>query len=123
MSVDIAVATYIPGYPGGVKRAISGTLDEVRRITERTLSATGGTIGVADSGCRIICTAVGTHTVASAATLLAGFTVEIINDSGGNVVLDGTGATNVTLADGDVATLICANSKVRVSKGASTVVS
>lgn len=93
------------------------------KLTERTLSASGGTIGATDSGKRIVCTATGTHTVSNAAALGAGFECEVVNDSSGSVVLDGPGATNVTMAANEVATIIVCNSKVRVAKGASTVIS
>jgi hypothetical protein len=91
-------------------------------LLERTLSAGGGTIIASDSGKRIVCTAAGTHTVSNAATLGTGFECEVVNDSGGNVILDGPGGTNVTMADQEVVTIICCNSKVRCAKGASTVI-
>lgn len=84
---------------------------------------TGYTLLPADNGKRIVCTAAFTITVPAVGTLGNGFECEIINDSGGTVVIDGPGATNVSLSNNDVACIIEANSKQRVSYGVSTVIS
>jgi len=107
--------------PERIKQAIIAISPFVL-ITERTLAATGGTIIASDHGKRIVCTATGTHTISNATTLGNGFACDIVNDAGGNVILDGPGATNVTMADQEVATVIVCNAKVRVVKGASVVV-
>ena len=48
---------------------------------------------------------------------------EIVNDSGGTVTIDGPGATNVSMAGGDVACVLEFNGKQRVVDGAATLIS
>src|SRR5664279_5600184 len=81
------------------------------------------TLATTDNGTRIVVTAAVTITVPTVGTLGNGFECEIVNDSGGSVVLDGPGATNVTMSNGDVATVLEVNSKQRVVWGASTLIS
>src|SRR5438132_10950984 len=58
------------------------------------------TLAAADNGKRHVATAALTITVPAVGTLGNGFEVEIVNDSGGTVTINGPGATNVSLADG-----------------------
>jgi hypothetical protein len=81
------------------------------------------TLATTDNGTRIVVTAAVTITVPAVGTLGNGFECEIINDSGGTVTIDGPGATNVTMNNGDVATILEVNSKQRVVSGASTQIS
>jgi hypothetical protein len=81
------------------------------------------TLIASDNGERIVATAAITITVPALGTLGNGFEVEIVNDSGGTVTIDGPGSTNVTLANGDIASILEVNSKQRVVKGSSTVIS
>jgi hypothetical protein len=93
-----------------------GAFVEVTKGTNYTLVA-------ADNGKRIVATAAITITVPTVGTLGNGFEVEIVNDSGGTVTIDGPGSTNVSLSDGDIACILEVNSKQRVVKGSSTVIS
>jgi hypothetical protein len=88
-----------------------------------TTKAIGYTLTAADNGKRFVATAAITFTVPTLGTLGNGFEVEIVNDSGGTVTIDGPGSTNVSLSDGDVACVLEVNSKQRVVKGSSTVIS
>jgi len=81
------------------------------------------TIAVTDAGKRLVATAALTFTVPSVGTLGNGFAIDIVNDSGGTVTINGPGATNVSMADGEVATLLETNGKQRVAKGSTTIVS
>jgi hypothetical protein len=81
------------------------------------------TLATTDNGTRIVVTAAVTITVPAVGTLGNGFECEIINDSGGTVTIDGPGATNATMNNGDVATILEVNSKQRVVWGASTLIS
>ncbi len=76
-----------------------------------------------DNGTRLVVTAAVTLSVPSVGTLGNGFECEIINDSNGTVIIDGPGATNVTLSGGDIACLLEFNSKQRVVSGAGTLIS
>src|ERR1035437_7417858 len=78
------------------------------------------TLANTDNGTRIVLTAAVTLTVPAVGILGDGFECEIVNDSGGSVIIDGPGATNVTMNNGDVATILEVNSKQRVVWGAST---
>jgi len=93
-----------------------GPIVEVSKSSNYTLTA-------AENGKRIICTAALNLTIPSVGTLGAGFECEVVNDSGGTVTIDGPGATNVTMSDGDIANILEVNSKQRVAKGTSTVIS
>lgn len=93
-----------------------GKIVEVTKTGAYTLTA-------AENGKRIICTAAFTLTVPAVGTLGAGFECEVVNDSGGTVIIDGPGATSVSLADGEVGSILEVNSKQRVVKGSSTVIS
>ena len=81
------------------------------------------TLATTDNGTRIVVTAAVTITVPTVGTLGNGFECEIVNDSGGSVIIDGPGATNVTMNNGDVACVLEVNSKQRVMSGASTLIS
>ena len=81
------------------------------------------TLATTDNGTRIVVTAAVTITVPAVGTLGNGFECEIVNDSGGSVIIRGPGATNVTMNNGDVATILEVNSKQRVVSGASTLIS
>ena len=81
------------------------------------------TMATTDNGTRIVVTAAVTITVPTVGTLGNGFECEIVNDSGGSVIIDGPGATNATMNNGDVATLLEVNSKQRVVWGGSTLIS
>jgi hypothetical protein len=91
-------------------------------IVEATKSS-GHTFVAADNGKRFVATASITFTVPAVGTLGNGFEVEIINDSGSTVTIDGPGSTNVTLSNGDVASILEVNNKQRVVKGPSTLIS
>ncbi|KND47178.1 MAG: hypothetical protein AB199_01965 [Parcubacteria bacterium C7867-004] len=95
---------------------VGGKLVETNKTTGYTLTA-------ANNSQRIVATSAITITVPSVGTLVNGFECEIVNDSGGTVVLDGPGATNVSLTDGEVACVLEVNGKQRVVKGTSTVIS
>jgi hypothetical protein len=88
-----------------------------------TTKSSNYTLTAADNGKRFVATAAITLTVPTLGTLGNGFEVEIVNDSGGTVTLDGPGSTNVSLADGEIVCILEVNSKQRVVKGASTVIS
>jgi hypothetical protein len=88
-----------------------------------TLKSSSYTLAAADNGKRHVATAVITITLPAVSTLGNGFEVEIVNDSGGAVTINGPGATNVSLDDGDIACILEVNGKQRVVKGPSTVVS
>jgi hypothetical protein len=81
------------------------------------------TLATTDNGTRIVVTAAVTITVPTVGTLGNGFECELVNDSGGSVIIDGPGATNVTMNNGDVACVLEVNSKQRVVSGASTLIS
>ncbi len=51
-----------------------------------------------------------------------GFRCDVVNDSGGSVVIDGPGVTNVTISDGHMATIYESNYKQRVTTNTSTIV-
>ena len=88
-----------------------------------TTKGSNYTLVAADSGKRLVATAAITITVPALATLGNGFEVEVVNDSGGTVTINGPGATNVSMSDGDIACILEVNSKQRVVKGSSTVIS
>jgi hypothetical protein len=81
------------------------------------------TLATTDNGTRIVVTAAVTITVPAVGTLGNGFECEIVNDSGGTVVIDGPGSTNYSMNNGDVACVLEVNSKQRVVSGASTIIS
>jgi hypothetical protein len=93
-----------------------GGMVETNKSSNYTLAAT-------DNGKRHVATAALTITVPTVGTLGNGFECEIVNDSGGTVTIDGPGSTNATLASGDVACVLEFNSKQRVVKGTSTLIS
>ena len=88
-----------------------------------TTKSSNYTLVAADNGKRLVATAAITITVPTVGTLGNGFEVEIVNDSGDTVTIDGPGATNVSMADGDIACILEVNSKQRVVNGSSTVIS
>lgn len=92
------------------------------KLIEATKSS-GYTLTIANNSQRIVATSAVTITVPTVGTLTNGFECEIVNDSGGSVVIDGPGSTNVTMADGEVACVLEVNGKQRVVKGSSTVIS
>ncbi len=81
------------------------------------------TLAAIDNGTRLVVTAASTISVPAVGTLGDGFECEIVNDSGSTVTIDGPGSTNVSMSDGDVACILEVNSKQRVVKGASIVIS
>lgn len=91
-------------------------------VVENTKSS-GFTLDSTYNGTRIVCTASITITVPSVGTLQNGFECEVVNDSGSTVTIDGPGSTNVSMSDGDVACILEVNSKQRVVKGSSTLIS
>jgi hypothetical protein len=91
-------------------------------FTEVT-KGTNYTLVASDSGKRIVATAAITITVPALGTLGNGFACDLVNDSGGTVTIDGPGSTNVSMSDGDVASILEVNGKQRVAKGSTTVVS
>ncbi len=84
--------------------------------------ATSFTLVSDDTGRRFVATAAITITLPDPGVLGNGFECRVINDSGGSVIIDGRGLTNVTLSDGDVARIYEVNSKQRVVDEGSTVV-
>lgn len=91
-------------------------------VVENTKSS-GFTLDSTYNGTRIVCTASLTITVPSVGTLQNGFECEIVNDSGSTVTIDGPGATDVSMSDGDIANFLEVNGKQRVVKGSSTTIS
>src|SRR3569832_826848 len=91
-------------------------------VVENTKS-TSFTLDGTYNNTRIVCTSSITITVPTLGTLQNGFECEVVNDSGGTVTIDGPGSTNVSMSDGDVANILEVNSKQRVVKGSSTVIS
>jgi hypothetical protein len=91
-------------------------------VSESTQSS-GFTLATTHNGTRIVCTASLTIIVPNTGTLGNGFECEIINDSSGTVTIDGPGATNVSMSDGDIACILEVNGKQRVISGASTLIS
>ena len=104
------------------RELLAGSTLPNHRITEVLRSGAYTLVGL-DSGIAQVFTSAVTCTVPSAATLGDGFVCEVWNDSGGNVVLDGPGSTNVTLSVGEVATIRVVNAKVRAVEGPSTLLS
>ncbi len=100
----------------------AATGENIGAVVEATKSS-NYTLAAADSGKRFVATASMTFSLPTIGTLGNGFEVEIVNDSGTTVTIDGPGATNVSLDSGDVACVLETNSKQRVVKGPSTVVS
>ena len=96
--------------------------NNVGKIAENAKSS-GYTLAATDNGQRFVITAAVTITVPTVGTLGNGFECEIVNDSGGTVTIDGPGSTNVSMSDGDIANILEVNSKQRVVKGASTLIS
>jgi hypothetical protein len=97
------------------KVRLTASVTEVTKTTSFTLAPD-------DTGRRIVATAAITITLPDPGVLGSGFECRVINDSGGSVVIDGRGLTNVTMSDGDVARIIEANYKQRVVDETSTVV-
>lgn len=93
-----------------------GGIVEIAKSSDYTLVA-------ADNGKRLVATTSITFTVPDVGTLGNGFKVEIINDSGGTVTIDGPGSTNVSLSNGDIGYILEVNSKQLVIKGPSTNIS
>ena len=89
------------------------------------LKSANYTLAASDNGTRIVATTASiTITTPTVGTLTSSFECEIVNDSGGSITIDGTsGSTNVTMADGEVATIMEVNGKQRVAKGSTTVIS
>ncbi len=89
--------------------------------------SSGYTLATTDNGTRIVVTSAVTITVPALGTLAAGFECELVNNSGGTVTIDGPGATNVTMSDGDVACVLeyvsGGTTKQLVVKGSGTVIS
>lgn len=88
-----------------------------------TTQGTDYTLTTGDNGTRVVATAAITITLPSVGTLGNGFECEVLNASGGTVTLDGPGATDVSMSDGDVACVLEANNRQYVVKGAGTIMS
>jgi hypothetical protein len=88
-----------------------------------TYQSSNYTLATTDNGTRIVVTAAVTITVPTVGILMNGFECEIVNDSGGSVTIDGPGATNVTMSNGDIACVLEVNGKQRVVDAASTLIS
>jgi hypothetical protein len=88
-----------------------------------TLQSANYTLAVADNGTRIVATVAISFAVPAPGTLGNGFECEIVNDSGGSVTINGSGATDVTMADGDVACVLEVNGRQRVVVGSTTLIS
>lgn len=91
-------------------------------LVETTLG-TNYTVAASDAGKRLVATASITLTVPAVGTLGDGFECEVVNDSGSTVTINGPGATDSVMDDGDVATLLEANGAQRVVRGASVILS
>jgi hypothetical protein len=91
-------------------------------VIVETTKSSAYTFAVTDNSKRFVATAAMTFTLPTIGTLGNGFECEIINDSGGSVIISRTGTTNVTMADGEIACVLEVNGKQRVVKGASTVI-
>ncbi len=98
-----------------VKPSASTVVPEIAQSTDFTLAKN-------NSGGRFVATAPLTVTLPDPGILGNGFDCRIINDSGGSVIIDGRGVTNVTMSDGDVARVLEVNYKQRVIDESSTVV-
>lgn len=120
--LDSSNAGALVNFSAGTKDVFCTAPAIIGEIVE-TLKSGNFTLAGVDNGKRFVATAVITITVPAVGTLGNGFEVEIINDSGGTVTIDGPGSTNVSLDNGDVACILEANSKQRVAKGISTVIS
>ncbi len=81
------------------------------------------TVQASDNGTRLVVTTAVTVTVPAVGTLQNGFECELVNDSGGTVTIDGPGATNVSMNNGDVACVLEVNGKQRVVSGPSVLIS
>ncbi len=99
------------------------SLDSGRFFIPEETHAESFTLSGSDNGTRIVCTASLTITLPAVGQLKNGFECEVINDSGGPVVIDGPGVTNVTMDDADIACVCEAGGKQRVAVGPSTVIS
>lgn len=91
-------------------------------LVETAISASYA-VQASDNGTRLVVTSPATITVPAVGTLQNGFECELVNDSGGTVTIDGPGATNVSMSNGDVACLLEVNGKQRVVSGPSTLIS
>jgi hypothetical protein len=96
--------------------------DNIGALIE-TSQSTNYTLATTDNGTRIVVTAAVTITTPTVGTLGNGFECEIVNDSGGTVTIDGPGATNVSMNNGDVVCVLEVNTKQRVLSGSSTLIS
>jgi hypothetical protein len=92
-------------------------------IIPETTKSSNFSLAAADSGKRFIATSAITITVPSVGTLGNGFEIEIVNDSGGTVTIDGPGSTNYSMSDGDAVCVLETNNKQRVVGGGSTLIS
>ena len=112
---------------GTVLNAFLGVGHSVAGINQgplvETAISSNYTLAATDNGTRIVVTSAVTITVPTVGTLQNGFECEVVNDSGGTVTIDGPGATNVSMNNGDVACVLEFNGKQRVVSGASTLIS
>lgn len=79
------------------------------------------TITQNDDAALFNCTAPLTVTVPGG-VLANGFTCTVVNDSGGSVIIDGPGVTDITLTNGQVATIYQSDGTQRVTVDSSTVI-
>jgi hypothetical protein len=84
-------------------------------------TAVGITLAASHNNDRIVVTAADQTITIPAATVLGFFSCEIYAD-GFAVILDGPGASDVTLADGELARVVTVGSKIAIIKSAATVV-
>jgi len=91
------------------------------KVTDQTKAA-NYTLVADDAGTIIECTAALTLTVPAASTLGNGSRTTIIAN-GGAVIIDGPGGTNVTVTDGDVASIVASNGRLLVLTGTPEVIS
>jgi hypothetical protein len=105
------------------------TLEEVISLIKNyfyteSIKTTSYTLLASDQGDRIVAsTGCALITVPALGTLGTGFEVTIVNDSGGQLTINGPGSTNVIVEDGDIVVVMETNSKQRVASGFSTVIS
>lgn len=95
--------------------------NNIGKIVETSKSA-NYTLASTDNGTRIVVTSAVTITIPSVGTLANGFECEIVNDSTGNTTLTGP-SSSVIMLPGDIASILEVNSKQRVIRGSSIVVS
>ena len=92
-------------------------------IIPETIKSANYTLAAADTGKRFVVTAAITITVPTVGVLGNGFECEVVNASGGSVIIDGPGATNVTMTSLAVACILETNGIQLVVSGSGTQIS